>query len=165
MGGDMMATRPPLAKERRESTALQEAIVSCEVTARPSRSLDAAIARAVFPALTLLAELEPGIWRYDDGSRARALNYTRSWTAAATLVPAGCWIEHDCDDVIINGPERAWRGAHDVAPIALCMAALRARTSVVHAAVHDPDIPKELQNDRKHRSRGRSRPAALPDHL
>lgn len=143
-----MTPAPSLAQARYRSTALQQAIVSCAHATGLSRELDSAIAKAVFPALAALEELEPGIWRHDDGSRVRALNYTRSQAAAATLVPAGCWIEEDGDEIFVIGPGGAWSASHAVKPIALCLAALRSRTPEDGAPNRYSETPKEIRNGR-----------------
>ena len=41
------------------------------LAATASRELDAAIGKSIFPALADLEELEPGIWRQQDGNRVR----------------------------------------------------------------------------------------------
>jgi len=123
---------------------LRSAIASCLAATAPSRELDAAIGKSIFPALADLEELEPGIWRQQDGSRVRALNYSRTWSAAATLVPPGCWIEHDCLDVIVMGAEvRSW-GTHDILTIALCLAALRARMRAADAGMAPAHQSEEI---------------------
>lgn len=123
---------------------LRGAIATCLAATAPSRELDAAIGKAIFPALADLEELEPGIWCQQDGSRVRALNYTRTWSAAATLVPAGCWIEHDCLDVIIMSAGGTSRGTHDILPIALCLAALRARMRTADAGITPTHQSEEI---------------------
>lgn len=122
---------------------LRRAIAACATASAPSRRLDATIGRAVFPGLALLEELEPGIWRRGDGGRVRALNYSRSWTAATTLVPTGCWIEHDCAEVIVVGARGGSRGSHDFLHIALCIAALRARLLAAPDAAAEPQPSQE----------------------
>ncbi len=124
--------------------SFRRVISSCLAATAPSRELDAAICRAIFPALADLEELEPGIWRQRDGNRVRALNYTRTWSAAATLVPAGCWIEHDCLDVIVMSTEGASRGTHDILTIALCLAALRARVRAANPAMAPANQSEEI---------------------
>ena len=95
-----MAERlPQLDPDRREVALMSRAIKACMLATAASRGLDATICAAAFPSLAEMEELEPGIWRGSNGERVRALRYSRIWKAAATLVPAGCWIEHDCDDV------------------------------------------------------------------
>lgn len=125
-------------------TPLRSAIASCLAAAAPSRELDAAIGKAIFPALADLEELAPGIWRQQDGSRVRALNYTRTWSSAASLVPAGCWIEHDCLDVIVMSARDASRGTHDILTIALCVAALRARMRAAYAGMATANQSEEI---------------------
>lgn len=143
-----MTFLPPLLNEfGSELTMLRGAIASCVTSTAPSRQLDAVIARAVFPALAALEELEAGIWQQEDSSRVRALNYSRTWTAAATLVPPGCWIEHDCADVIVMGPHGGSRSAHDILPIALCLAALRARIQAAQWGMCVWGLSKETRND------------------
>ncbi len=106
---------------------LRAAIRACEAARAPDRALDALIAVAVFPALAGLAAIDEAVWRHDDGSRVRALRYSDSRTAAATLVPPGHWIEAADDGIAVVGDAGEWRGAHDVEAIALCLAALHAR--------------------------------------
>nr|WP_047166761.1 hypothetical protein [Sphingomonas sp. Y57] len=103
------------------------AIVGCRAAAAPSRELDARIAVVMFPALAALSPVEPGVWQDEDGGRVRALRYTGVWSAAATLVPAGCWIEKGGPAVTVAGAAGEWTGSHPIEPIALCIAALRAR--------------------------------------
>jgi hypothetical protein len=106
---------------------LVAAIAACKAAVVPARALDAQIAAAVFPALVELHSIDAGIWRSRDGTRIRALLYSRSRAAAATLVPPGCWIEADERGTVVAGAAGEWVGAHPVAPIALCIAALDAR--------------------------------------
>jgi len=142
-----MACHAPLPARAGNALApLRGAIASCLAATAPSRELDAAIGKSIFPALADLEELEPGIWRQQDGNRVRALNYTRTWSAAASLVPAGCWIEHDCDDVVVCGPDGEARGNHDIIPIALCLAAMRARVIAHEPRAPHQDLPQEQFN-------------------
>lgn len=119
----------PSIRDRRHGLAeTAAAIAACRAADAPSRDLDARIARAVFPALAALPLVEPGVWQGEDGGRVRALRYTGARSAAATLVPPGCWIEAGgAEEIIVAGAEGEWTGAHTVEPIALCIAALRAR--------------------------------------
>lgn len=142
-----MACDAPLpARTGTALAALRGAIASCLAATAPSRELDAAIGKAIFPALADLEELEPGIWRQQDGSRVRALNYSRTWSAAATLVPAGCWIENDCLDVIVMSADDTSRGTHDILTIALCLAALRARVGAAYAGMAPANQSEEIWN-------------------
>lgn len=141
----MIARHTPLPARTGTALApLRGAIASCLAATAPSRELDAAIGKSIFPALADLEELEPGIWRQQDGNRVRALNYTRTWSAAASLVPAGCWIEHDCLDVIVVSAEDRSRGTHDILPIALCLAALRARMRAADAGMAPANQSEEI---------------------
>jgi hypothetical protein len=84
-----------------------------------------------------MAELHPeaaGIWRGEDGLRVRALLYSSTCSAAATLVPPGYWIEDREDGVAVVGPGGEWTGVHESRAIALCLAALRARLSAAGTA-------------------------------
>lgn len=128
----MTAAAPPLCGDGAQS-GISDAILACEAAPGPSRTLDACIARAVFPALTDLPSLDEGVWQHEDGSRVRALRYSASRAAAATLVPPGCWIEPCESGTRIVGPDGAWTGSHAEEPIALCLAALRARFRPHHA--------------------------------
>lgn len=115
-------------------SGISEAILACKAAPGPSRALDACIAMAVFPALTALPSLDEGVWQHEDGSRVRALRYSASRAAAATLVPPGCWIEPFESGARIVGPDGEWTGSHAEEPIALCLAALRARFRLHDAA-------------------------------
>ena len=130
--------RPP-----HQVALLSRAINACMLATAASRDLDATICTAAFPALAQMEELEPGIWRGDNGERVRALRYSRIWKAAATLVPAGFWIEHDCGDVIVHGSDGEARGNHDILPIALCLAAMRARVLAQESREHHPHLLQE----------------------
>lgn len=116
--------------------ALEAAIIACKRTDRSTRVLDAEIASALFPALSDLVPIEAGIWRHQDGSHVRALRYSSSWAAAASIVPAGCWIEEGPRGPRVCGPEHDWDGHHEMRAIALCIAALGAR---IGEANLDPD--------------------------
>lgn len=137
---------PQLDPDRREVALLSHAIKACMLATAASRGLDGTICAAAFPSLAEMEELEPGIWRGSNGERVRALRYSRIWKAAATLVPAGCWIEHDCDDVVVCGPDGEARGTHDIFPIALCLAAMRARVIAHEPRAPHQDLPQEQFN-------------------
>lgn len=122
---------------------VKHAIASILQARFPSRELDAVIAKSVFPALAELQALDHGIWLHGDGSRVRALHYTRSREAAATLVPAGFWIESYGRVSVVAGPAGDWSGHHEQEPIALCLAALRSRTAPGPDKPGYPDHPKE----------------------
>ena len=108
-----------------------------EAASGPDRELDEAIADALFPAepFVQLADAPPGTgfraWR-QDGHVQSALRYTASIDAALTLVPEG-WAKNviDCDngDALVE----LWTDTLSSAaraktwPIALCLAALKAR--------------------------------------
>lgn len=127
-GRAMTAPAAPSIRNRRDDLAeTAAAIAACRAADAPSRDLDARIARAVFPALAALPPVEPGVWQGEDGGRVRALRYTGSRSAAATLVPPGCWIDAGGSAVTVAGAEGEWTGTHPVEAIALCIAALRAR--------------------------------------
>lgn len=117
------------------TSPLHEAIAACLGARVPSRSLDARIAVALFPALAGLPSLGVGLWRHEDGSRVRALLYSSSCAAAATLVPQGCWVEPMDEGAKVAGSDGEWVGKHTVEPIALCLAALRARLPACDDAV------------------------------
>ncbi|MFD2498766.1 hypothetical protein ACFSTI_07755 [Rhizorhabdus histidinilytica] len=80
-----------------------------------------------FPGARRTAAGRAGSLAGEDGSRVRALRYTGSRIAAATLVPPGCWIDTEGSEVVVAGAEGEWSGTHAVEAIALCIAALRAR--------------------------------------
>lgn len=109
-------------------SALACAIAACQHAAEPSRALDAQIALAVFPALADLPAVDEGIWAHPDGTRVRALRYSACRTAATTLVPPGCWIEARGRESIVCGAHGEWAGTHENEAIALCIAALSARS-------------------------------------
>ena len=113
---------PPGEYER-----LIAAIRACKAAQAPSRALDARIAIAAFPALAGFPAIDEAVWRHDDGSRVRALRYSSSRTAAATLVMPGHWIEPRDGSIAVVGAAGEWSGVHEVEEIALCLAALRAR--------------------------------------
>lgn len=124
----MIVSAAPSIRSRGTDLAETAAtIAACRAAAAPSRDLDALIARAVFPALAALPVVEAGVWQGEDGSRVRALRYTGSRSAAATLVPFGCWIDGGGAEITVAGVDGEWTGAHAVEAIALCIAALRAR--------------------------------------
>ena len=102
---------------------------ACQRAITPSRALDGEIALAVFPALIELPRVEAGIWSQADGTRVRALRYSEVRSAAATLVPPGCWIEVDGTHVIVAGAQGRWPGDHAHRVISLCIAALNARAA------------------------------------
>lgn len=122
-------SRTPATTRRVSDDALLHAIHECERSHGPSRELDAKIAIAVFPALAELPELGPGIWQNADGSRVRALHYSSVWKAAATLPPAGHWIDKDEGLVSVSGPDGVWTAHHPNQTIALCLASLRSRAA------------------------------------
>lgn len=121
------AARHAQRAEKCLDEALSDTIHECERLASPSRELDAKIAVAVFPALADLPALAPGIWRHEDGSRIRALRYSSSWSAAATLPAAGHWIDVDQNTVRVSGPNGVWTASHPDKTIALCLASLLSR--------------------------------------
>lgn len=131
----MMAGVLPLSA-RASHAALETAMASCRQAERPARGLDAEIALALFPSLRDLVPVEAGIWRQEDGSHVRALRYSESWQAAASIVPAGCWIEAGSHGPRVCGPHGDWDGTHEMRAIALCIAALGAR---IGEANLDPD--------------------------
>lgn len=116
--------------------ALETAMAACRHAERPARILDAEIALALFPSLRALVPVDAGIWRQEDGSHVRALRYSQSWQAAASIVPAGCWIEPGPDGPRVCGPHGDFGGTHEMRAIALCIAALGAR---IGEANLDPD--------------------------
>jgi hypothetical protein len=117
---------------RSRRATLADAIAACEAAQGPDRKLDGLIALAVFPALADLPMLDEGVWRHEDGSRVRALLYSATRAAAATLVPQGCWIEDISENgaATVAGAEGEWTGRHPADAIALCLAALRARAAI-----------------------------------
>lgn len=117
----------PVRETLRGELALASAIAACQRSIRPGRALDALIALAVFPGLGELPVVAEGIWVHGDGARVRALRYSASRTAAASLVPAGCWVETCEDGSIVCGAHGEWAGTHKNEAIALCIAALSAR--------------------------------------
>lgn len=120
-----IAVHPVTDDERRRT--LEAALVACKGADRSSRELDAGIALAVFPSLAELTSIEAGVWRQADGTHARALRYSSSREAAASIVPPGCWIESGPGRPRVAGPAGEWDGSHEVRAIALCIAALSAR--------------------------------------
>jgi hypothetical protein len=119
--------RPRVGETHPGAAALASAIAACQRAAGTSRALDAQIALAVFPALGDLPAVDEGIWVDADGTRVRALRYSASRVAAATLVPPGCWIEPGERGNLIAGAHGEWAGTHEVDAIALCIAALSAK--------------------------------------
>ncbi|MDE8650659.1 hypothetical protein [Novosphingobium album (ex Liu et al. 2023)] len=117
-----------------ERTHLDKAVAACRDAGAPSREIDARIALAVFPALRQLNPVGPGVWRQGDGSHVRALLYTATRRAAATLVPQGCWIETGPRGPIVMGELGEWIGLHPIEAIALCIAALDARLAEISHA-------------------------------
>jgi hypothetical protein len=117
----------PAGETQCGGTALAAAIAAGQRAVAPSRALDSRIALAVFPALCELSVVEEGIWTHADGTRARALRYSTSRTAATTLVPPGCWIEPVERGAIVAGAHGEWAGIHEIDAIALCIAALSAK--------------------------------------
>jgi hypothetical protein len=109
--------------------ALLGAADACEHARCPARHLDERIALAIFPSLRDLDVAGEAVWRHPDGTRVRALHYSSSSVAASTLVPQGCWIESDGDDVRILGGSRIARSRHSVKALAIVAAALRAQAS------------------------------------
>ncbi|MGH6780659.1 MAG: hypothetical protein ACREB5_00945 [Sphingomonadaceae bacterium] len=107
--------------------ALLAAADACEHAACATRDLDVRIALAVFPSLRDLPAVDEAVWRDPDGMRVRALHYSSSTVAASTLVPPGCWIEWDGDEVRILNGFCIGRSRHSVKSLALSAAALRAR--------------------------------------
>jgi hypothetical protein len=115
--------------------SLATAIVACKNARAPCREIDARIALAVFPALRSLIVVAPGVWQQDDGSHVRALLYSATRRAAATLVPQGYWIETGPLGTAVVGELGEWMADHPIEAIALCIAALdarRAELSYVH---------------------------------
>ncbi|AMK23052.1 hypothetical protein GG804_18605 [Sphingomonas histidinilytica] len=119
--------RPPVPSTATSCDVLMGAIAACENALSPSRPLDALIAVGVFPGLAELPQIEVGVWLHPDGSRVRALRYTGSHTAAATLVPPGYWIDSRARGIAVACARGEWMEDHPVEEIALCLAALRAR--------------------------------------
>lgn len=101
----------------------------CEHARCAARDLDGQIALAVFPSLGNLPVAGKAVWKHPDGTRIRALHYSSSIAAASTLVPQGCWIEWEGDEVEIMGGSCISRARHPVKALALTAAALRARAS------------------------------------
>lgn len=115
----------------KDQVGLRSAIDACKRATAPDRLVDALIAVAVFPALAALPAIAPGIWRREAGSHARALRYSGSRMAAATLVPGGCWMEGHGTGVRVCGAVREWTSEHEYEPLAICIGALRARLDVL----------------------------------
>lgn len=124
----MLCSPSALAGDSGEAQ-LAVAIAACQRAITPSRALDGEIALAVFPALIELPRVEAGIWSHADGTRVRALRYSEVRSAAATLVPPGCWIEEEGAHVIVAGAQGTWSGDHAHHAISLCIAALNARAA------------------------------------
>lgn len=117
----------PWADMIADNLELKAAIAACVGATVPNRGLDARISLAVFPGLGDLPRVGPGVWRQIDGTHARALRYSALQSAAATLVPPGCWIETHGREIHVHGESGAWVGIHGIQTIAICIAALKAR--------------------------------------
>jgi hypothetical protein len=115
------------------SVRLAELAYRCIEAREPSRELDAKIARAVFPELQKFVMLTPGVWVHPDGRRVRALHYSGSFSAAASLVPAGDWFEEEAaprHTISVHSHRLSQAPAsatHGIAALALAAAALLAR--------------------------------------
>lgn len=114
---------------REDQSMLLAAIAACRIARAASRALDGEIALATFPSLNDLVRIDAGVWRQRDGSRVRALRYSELRQAAATLVPAGCWVEDRQHGIVVSGALGDWFGEHPLEPVALCIAALEARAA------------------------------------
>lgn len=137
-----------------DTERLDALIARLEAATEGSREMDHGIAEAVLAAgsevrLWGQSPDEPPVktFRYPNGSEGSALNYTSSLDAALTLVPEGCWpwlsVYHQGSfgahaklygPRIVHGvahltPANAagYRNATDLWPLALCIAALKAR--------------------------------------
>lgn len=131
----MMAARTlPRMRAMGHDDDIVGAIAACRDAGEPSRELDAHIALAVFPALGALPSLTPGIWMKEDGVHVRALLYSSTYRAAATLVPPGYWIEDAAAGPVVVGELGEWGTFHPVKAIALCIAALYARKAELSCA-------------------------------
>lgn len=109
---------------------LREIAHLCEVAKVADRELDACIALAIFPGLAALERIEIAVWRHSDGSRIRALRYSDNKAAAATLLPAGHWLETDpdaTDRIWVYGPrtDDAVSARHVSEALAIAAACLR----------------------------------------
>lgn len=125
----MLSDGPPAFLRREEGDTFGGVIAECRDATGPDRALDAKIALAVFPALADLPTAEAAIWLQEDGTRVRALRYSATIEAASSLVPAGCWVDYAEDRITVSGPTGQWSGAHRLEVIALCIAALEARSA------------------------------------
>src|SRR3546814_20183510 len=104
-----MMDAPGKAGER-SSRCLLSTADACEAARVADRRLDVRIALAIFPGLRELSQIEAAVWHHPDGSRVRALRYSSSVSAAATLVPPGHWLEQvtrPADSARIHGPDNA----------------------------------------------------------
>ena len=114
-----MAERlPQLDPDRREVALMSRAIKACMLATAASRGLDATICAAAFPSLAEMEELEPGT-RIDDFDLLARLG--RGAFATVFL-------------------------AHDIFPIALCLAAMRARVIAHEPRAPHQDLPQEQFN-------------------
>src|SRR3546814_4777608 len=115
----------------RSSRCLRSTADACEAARVADRRLDVRIALAIFPGLRELSQIEAAVWHHPDGSRVRALRYSSSVSAAATLVPPGHWLEQvtsPADSARIHGPDNdSPATARNALPaLAISAAALRA---------------------------------------
>ncbi|MDE1918413.1 MAG: hypothetical protein KGJ57_17800 [Sphingomonadales bacterium] len=120
---------------------LHEIVHLCEIATVADRELDARIALAIFPRLAVLEKIGVGVWRHSDGSRIRALRYSADETAAASLLPAGHWLEADpdaLDRVWVYGPcsgdEVSARHVSKALAIAAACMHMRAKLKAKHFA-------------------------------
>lgn len=131
-----MTIHAPFARLKASKIAgvrLAELAYRCIAAGEPSRELDAKIAMGVFPELRKFVVLTPGVWAHADGGRVRALRYSGSFAAAASLVPAGDWFEEETGPrhrILVHSHRLSLPPAsatHAVAALALAAAALLAR--------------------------------------
>ena len=111
--------------------AMKDLIERLEKATGPDREIDARIAYAVKPALVRMGSLEE--WLQTEAA-GRVLNYTWSIDDAIMLVPNGLhWSLNDRSEARVGGPAGGYMlkgGEHKTPAVALCIAALKARTAV-----------------------------------
>src|SRR3546814_11655691 len=126
-----MMDAPGKAGER-SSRCLLSTADACEAARVADRRLDVRIALAIFPGLRELSQIEAAVWHHPDGSQVRALRYSSSVSAAATLVPPGHWLEQVTSPAASSrshGPDNARPATapHDLPPLPIHPAALPPR--------------------------------------
>ena len=120
---------------------MTDLIARLEAATEGSLELDAEIWMTLYPNWRNFPRTEDGGWITDMGKSARAYGYTTSLDAAMTLVPEGAFVElhispkgTSCDaEVSLNdgkfliADDTVKTSTAATAPLALCIAALKAR--------------------------------------